>query len=393
MPAASQAPPDLLGLSPGELEAFLQTLGRVSRGESREPRYRARQLFSWLHRGASFDQMSDLPEPLRGRLAQTARAGTLRVVTREEAPDGSARFAFRTDDGHLIETVLIPHRARTTVCVSSQIGCAFGCGFCATGKQGLTRSLRAGEMVEQVVRVQSELGGRQAPVERAGRRRVTNVVFMGMGEPLANYDAVLKAVALLNDERGLRIGARHIAISTCGLPDQIRRLAGEGIQLALAISLHGATDAVRERLVPIGRKHSIAQVMAAARYYVERTGRKVVFAYVVVPGVNDTPEQATRLAALLRGLPSVVNVIPRNPLGEASRPDPDAAFRFARLLQARGLSAVVRRSRGAEVLGACGQLSSRRQRADTAREAQHRATRQAPVHRTGAPRRGSRGAR
>jgi 23S rRNA (adenine2503-C2)-methyltransferase len=342
MPDAPQPPPDLLGLSPGELGMFLDGLG--------QPRYRARQLFSWLHRGASFDEMTDLPKPLRDRLAQTARAATLQLVTREDAPDRSAKFAFRTDDGHLIETVLIPHRGRITVCVSSQIGCAFGCAFCATGKQGLTRSLRAGEVVEQVVRVQQEI----AP------KRVTNVVFMGMGEPLANYDAVLKAIALLNNEHGLRIGARHIAISTCGLPGQIRRLADEGLQLALAISLHGATDAVRQQLVPIGRKHPIAQVMAAARYYAQRTGRKVAFEYVVVPGTNDTAEQATRLAALLRGLPSMVNVIPRNPLDESSRPDPGAAFRFAHLLDARGLAAVVRRSRGAEVFGACGQLSSRR---------------------------------
>jgi len=354
MPTASQPPPDLLGLSSDELEVLLRGLG--------QPRYRARQLFSWLHRGASFDEMTDLPRPLRERLAQLATPGTLTRVAREDASDGSAKLAFRTTDGHLIETVLILHRSRITVCVSSQVGCAFGCAFCATGKQGLTRSLRAGEIAEQVVRVQQEI----AP------KRVTNIVFMGMGEPLANYDAVLKAVALINNEHGLGIGARHIAISTCGLPDQIRRLAGEGLQVALAISLHGATDAVRNQLVPAGRKHPIAQLMAAARHYAQSTGRKIAFEYVVVPGTNDTSEQATRLAALLRGLPSMVNVIPRNPLDESGRPDPGAAFRFASLLEARGLAAVVRRSRGAEVLGACGQLSSRRQAKDKAGRATSR---------------------
>jgi len=361
MPVTPQSCPDLLGLSPAELEAFLEGLG--------QPRYRARQLFSWLHRGASFDEMTDLPRELRRQLGDLATAGTLTLVTRADAPDESAKFAFRTSDTHLIETVLIPHRGRITVCVSSQIGCAFGCAFCATGKQGLTRSLRAGEIVEQVVRVQQAIAPQPVGQELAScpiARRVSNVVFMGMGEPLANYDAVLKAIALLNNEHGIGIGARHIAISTCGLPDQIRRLAGEGLQVALAISLHGATDAVRNQLVPAGRKHPIAQLMAAARHYAQSTGRKIAFEYVVVPGANDTSEQATRLAALLRGLPSMVNVIPRNPLEESSRPDPGAAFRFASLLEARGLAAVVRRSRGAEVLGACGQLSSRHQAKDKA---------------------------
>jgi 23S rRNA (adenine2503-C2)-methyltransferase len=341
MPTTSQHPPDLLGLSPDELEVFLRALG--------QPRYRARQLFSWLHRGATFEEMTDLPRGLRDRLGQAATAGTLSSIAREDASDGSAKFAFRTSDEHVIETVLIAHPHRTTVCVSSQIGCAFGCAFCATGKQGLTRSLRTGEIVEQVVRVQREVGP----------KRVTNIVFMGMGEPLANYQAVLKAVMLLNNEHGLGIGARHIAISTCGLPREMRRLADEGLQLALAVSLHAATDAVRQQLVPLARKHPIAEVIAAARYYAEKTGRKVAFEYVVVPGVNDTPEQARTLAALLQGMPAMVNVIPRNPVDGPSRPEPHAAFRFAHLLQQRGVPAVVRRSRGAEVLGACGQLSSR----------------------------------
>ncbi len=339
MTSSPQQPrPDLLGLTPDELDLFVQALG--------QPAYRSRQLYSWLHRGASFDEMTDLPKAFRDRLGQFATAGTLALVTRQDASDGSAKFAFRTTDGHIIETVLIPHHTRTTVCVSSQIGCAFGCAFCATGRQGLTRDLRPGEIVEQVVRVQRAI----AP------RRVTNIVFMGMGEPLANYEAVLKAVTLLNSERGLAIGARHIAVSTCGLPDQMRRLADEGLQLALAVSLHAATDAVRDQLVPLNRKHPIAEVMTAARYYARKTGRKVAFEYVIVPGVNDSPAQASRLAALLNRLPSMVNVIPRNPTEGAAKPDPDAAFRFAHLLDEHGLAAVVRRSRGAEVLGACGQL-------------------------------------
>jgi len=293
--------------------------------------------------------MTDLPRSLRTKLASVASASTLQLAQRDAAPDGAAKFAFHSEEGQVIESVLIPHLGRTTVCVSSQIGCAYGCQFCATGQHGLVRSLTAGEIVEQVIRVQREC--RPA--------RVTNVVFMGMGEPLANYDAVLRAVRLLNHPCGLHISARRIAISTCGLPEQIRRLAGEGLPLALAISLHAATDEVRDRFIPINRTHPVSEVIAAAREYARRTGRKVAFQYVVVPGLNDTAQQARRLAALIRGFPAMVNVIPRNPVSDSAPPDARAAVRFARLLEEQGAAATVRRSRGAEVLGACGQLRAR----------------------------------
>jgi len=332
---------DLLAMLPDELALFLRDLG--------QPSYRARQLFRWLHRGATFDDMTNLPTPLRARLAQLASPGTMRPAEEHSAPDGAVKFALRARDGHLVETVLIPHARRTTVCVSSQIGCAYRCRFCATGKQGLTRNLTPGEIVEQVVRVQ----------QLSSPKRVTNVVFMGMGEPLANYDPVVKAVRLLNHPHGLNIGARHIAVSTCGLPDRIRRLASEGLQVALAISLHAATDELRTQLVPVNRKHPIAEVISAARDYTDRTGRKVAFQYVVAPGINDTLDQGRRLAALVRGLPCMINLIPHNPPSDPSRSDPRAAARFARLLRARGIPVAVRRSRGAEALGACGQLRSR----------------------------------
>ena len=331
---------DLLGLSAEELALFLGGLG--------QPAYRARQVFSWLHRGAGLAEMTDLPQALRGKLTNLAAAGTLQVERRQTAPDRATKFAFRTSDGEIIETVLIPHRDRATVCVSSQIGCAFGCQFCATGQQGLVRNLTAGEIVSQVVRVQADT--RPA--------RVSNVVFMGMGEPLANYDAVVRAVRLLIAPGGLNIGARHIAISTCGLPEQIRRLAREGLPVALAVSLHASTDDVRTRLVPINRQHPNGEVISAAREYAGVTGRKVTFQYVIVPGLNDTPEQARRLAALIRGFPAMVNVIPRNPV-DGSSPDPAAASRFAGALERLGVAVAVRQSRGAEVLGACGQLRGR----------------------------------
>jgi len=332
---------DLMGLSPDELAVFLSGLG--------QPAYRARQLFSWLHRGAAFEEMTDLPKQLRHRLAAFASAGTLEIQQRESAPDATTKLAFRAGDGEIVETVLIPHRDRTTVCVSSQIGCAYGCQFCATGQQGLTRSLSEGEIVHQVVQAQREI----AP------RRISNVVFMGMGEPLANYDAVTKAVRLLNLPGGLNIGARHIALSTCGLPGQIKRLAGERLPVALAISLHGATDQVRSQLVPINRKHPIAEIMTAAREFAERTGRKVTFEYMIVPGLNDTGEQARRLAALVRGFPAMVNLLPRNPIQSSAQPDAGAVAHFAGILEKLGVPVAVRRSRGAEVLGACGQLRGR----------------------------------
>jgi len=332
---------DLLNLPPEELSLIVRDLG--------QPDYRARQLFSWLHRGAQFAEMTDLSRSLRERLAKIAAAGTLELAAEETAADGATKFGFRTNDGHLIETVFIPYSRRNTVCVSSQIGCAFRCRFCATGKQGLTRDLTAGEIVEQVVRAQ-----------RASQpNRISNVVFMGMGEPLANYDSVLRAVRLINSPLGLAIGARHLAISTCGLPDQIRRLAGEGLQVALAISLHAATNDVRSQLVPVNQTHPIAEVMAAARDYASRTGRKVALQYVVVPGLNDTQAQARRLVGLMKGLPCMVNLIPQNPSEGAGKAEALAAYRFARLLKDKGLPVAVRKSRGAEVFGACGQLRSR----------------------------------
>ncbi len=352
--ARSQQKPDLLGLLPDELSVFLKALG--------EPGFRARQLFTWLHRGAAFEEMSDLPLMLRRRLAELAITGTLTLAAKETSSDGATKFGFKTADGHIVESVLIPHANRNTLCLSSQIGCAFGCQFCATGRQGLTRSLTAGEIVEQAVRARLHLSrttGATAPTQQ----RIRNIVFMGMGEPLANYDAVIKAVRLLNSPQGLAIGARHLAISTCGLPEQIRRLAGEGLQFSLALSLHAATDAIRSQLLPINLKHPIADVMAAARYFVEQTGRKLAVQYVVIPGLNDTQEQADKLAVLLRRLPAMVNLIPRNHTVESLLPDPSAALRFAKLLKARGLEVVVRRSRGGEVLGACGQLAARQVKA------------------------------
>jgi len=317
-------------------------------GEHEVEPYRARQLFHWLYRRLAGDlaQMTDLPAPLRVELSRLVVVDALKLAAAKHSEDGSTKLAFTLYDGARIESVLIPHRDRTTVCVSSQVGCGYGCRLCATGRLGLARNLYAAEIVDQVVHAARQAG-----------RRITNVVFMGMGEPLANYEQVLRAVRLMNDPEGLGIAARHIAISTCGLPAQMRRLAGEKLQLHLAVSLHAPTDELRDQLMPINRRYPLRQVLAAARHYLERTGRKITFQYTLIGGVNDTTGEARRLAELVRGMRAVVNLIPLNAAVAAYRPPaPEALERFRGTLAAAGVEVAVRRSYGGDVHGACGQL-------------------------------------
>jgi len=342
---------DLKGLFPDELAAALAPLGA--------PAFRAKQLFGWLHRrlAADFAHMTDLPADLRARLAAEFRLTTLREAQRATAADGASKFLFALADGHTVESVYLPGAARHTICISSQVGCPFGCPFCATGKSGFVRNLTAAEIIDQVYRVQASL-----PPET----RISNVVYMGMGEPLANYENVLRSVRLLLHPQGLNLAQRHITLSTVGIVPGIERLAEEGLQLNLAISLHAPTQAARVRLVPIAKKYPLAALLAAARQYVNRTGRKVTFEYTVVPGSNDAPEDARALAALVRGLPALVNIIPLN-LDEGAMPKLKmppvelvaAAERFTAQLKAHGVEATLRRSRGDEITGACGQLRRR----------------------------------
>jgi len=332
---------NLLGLDAAELHALVEELG--------QPAYRADQLMRWLYaRGAaSFDEMTDLPLAFRQELARRAAIGSLRLEGKVRARDRTIKFAFRLHDGPVIESVFIPHKDRATVCVSSQAGCGFGCAFCASGARGLERNLATAEVVEQALIVQRE-----------AKRRVTNVVFMGMGEPLANYDNVIKAVRLLNDPKMMGIGARHIAISTCGLPRQIHRLAGEKIQVHLAVSLHAPSDEVRDLLMPINLRHPIADVIAACRDYVARTRRKITFEYALIAGRNDQPAHARQLAELVRGMQCVVNLIPLNEFAEnLGQSSPEAVARFAQVLESSGVEVAMRRARGAQVRAACGQLA------------------------------------
>jgi 23S rRNA (adenine2503-C2)-methyltransferase len=318
-----------------------------------EPPYRARQVYEALARGLAVDfaDMTNLPATLRRALAERLSPLSLEGVETRVAPRGDARKTlFVTPDGHPVEAVLMTYAKRATVCVSTQVGCAVGCAFCASGRLGLRRDLTAEEMVDQVFHF--------ARLLRDDGRRVTNVVFMGMGEPFHNYDETLRACRLLNDEAGFNLAARSISVSTVGVVPGIDRFAEEDLQLNLAVSLHAATDEVRDRLVPLNRTYPLDEVFAACARYVRRTHRKVMFEYVVLRGVNDTLEQAQMLAARVRPPHYHLNLIAYNETGgDFARPRAEQLAEFHARLEEAGVSCTVRRSPGAEIEAACGQLA------------------------------------
>lgn len=340
-------PSELVGCTLKEIEGFLAPLG--------EPRYRALQIARWIYqrRAERFAEMTDLPQPLRQRLEGAATLTRLRVAARHESPgDLTTKFLLDLTDGRTIETVLMGYDdGRRSVCVSTQVGCGMGCTFCATGMAGLVRSLTAGEIVDQVLLVSGQTD-----------ERITHVVFMGMGEPLANYDATLRAVRLLNAQYGPNIGMRHMTISTVGLVPQIRRLAAERLQLTLAVSLHAPSDELRSQLISINRRWPLDELLSATRDYAAATGRRVTFEYVLMHGVNDHDDHARRLAALLSGSGAHVNVIPWNPVHglQYARPPVHAVQRFAALVRRGGATATVRTDRGVDIQAACGQLRQTR---------------------------------
>jgi 23S rRNA (adenine2503-C2)-methyltransferase len=323
-----------------------------------EPRFRAEQVWGWLYRERADDPaaMTNLPEPLRARLAADTTLRLLEPLTEQSASNGQTRkVLFGLRDGNTIESVLMGYRERTTACVSSQVGCGMGCVFCATGQGGLARNLTAGEIVAQVLFF-----------TRQAHEPLDNVVFMGMGEPLANYAATWQAIETLTDARGLGVGARRITISTVGLVPGIRRLTEESLPVNLAVSLHAAVDELRDRLVPLNRRYPLNQLMAAVRRYVEKSGRRVSLEYALIDGVNDAPEQARQLAALLRGLLCHVNLIPLNPTpGSPWQPSArDRVNEFRTQLEGGGIPATVRLRRGIEIEAGCGQLRRRHAEAD-----------------------------
>ncbi len=360
---ASLRSQSLLNLSKDELGREFADFG--------EPSFRARQIWRAVYREAnsSFDEMTNLPMRLRTILSEKFCINPLKTVLTLNSRDGSTdKMLFRLQDGQLIETVLMRYEAdghrnaRSTVCISTQAGCALGCTFCATGQQGFVRNLSSGEIVAQVLHIirSARLGGAHQRVN-SERKPVTNVVFMGMGEPLANYDATMAAVRTLNDAEGVGIGARHITISTVGLVPQIIRLAREPLQINLAVSLHAADDDTRNETMPINRRYPIEALITACRRYVEETNRRVFFEYVLLRGQNDSLMHATRLGQLLRGLLCHVNVIPVNETEEGAYKRPSAYLTraFQDVLRNEGVPSTVRMEKGIDINAGCGQLRAR----------------------------------
>lgn len=355
--AAPQArKPVLLGRTREELRPLAQGFG--------QPAFRGNQIAQWLYqrRAGDFAEMTDLPKPLRQAMAERFDVGRPRIVQRQEAADHTTKFLLEWTDGKQVETVLLPYADRSSVCVSSQVGCAAGCVFCATAMMGFARNLTAGEIVAQALTAADALAAARwsASLPEAARR-LSHVVFMGMGEPMWNLDNVLKAIRLMNAEMG--IGMRGITVSTVGIPEGMRRLADEGLPITLAVSLHAGTEETRRRLVPVGRKYDFDAVVDAARYYFDRTSRRVTYEYVALGGVNDTEAEARALAARLQGTPAHVNLIPWNPAYSKmtfAPPRPRDLSAFRRILEGAGIAATQRMERGQGIDAACGQLTVQR---------------------------------
>ncbi len=348
--ALSPSRVNLLGMTLPELEAFLLSMGQA--------RFRATQVMKWMHQKyvADFDDMTDIAKDLRQLLKGCAEVRPPRVVFEHRAADGTRKWVMEVDGGGQIETVLIPDGDRRTLCVSSQVGCALGCTFCSTGKQGFQRDLSAAEIIGQVfIAAQSDSEG--AP------RAVSNVVMMGMGEPLLNFDAVRAAVTLMMDDRAYGLSKRRVTVSTSGLVPQIDRL-GEAVDVALAVSLHAPNNALRDELVPVNKRYPLEELMAACQRYLRRHQahdqgrRRITMEYVLLAGVNDQPVHAHQLKQLLRDVPSKINLIPFNPFPHApyKRPSRSAVLAFQKILLDADFTCTIRTTRGEDIDAACGQL-------------------------------------
>ena len=333
---------DLKSMTEEELKAFLAGLG--------EKPFRARQLYQWIHEklAGSFEEMSSLSKELRGKLENEASLTSLKVAgERVSAIDGTRKYLFALEDGNVIERVWMQYHHGNSVCISSQVGCRMGCRFCASTLDGLERNLRASEMLDQVYMIQKLTG-----------ERVSNVVVMGSGEPLDNYDNVVRFLRLISSKEGLNISQRNLTVSTCGLVPQIRRFAQEGLQVTLALSLHAPNDQVRRELMPIANRYGLKEVLEACRYYYETTGRRLTFEYSLVRGVNDNENEARALARLIGGYHGHVNLIPVNPIKERDFVESThkAVQDFKNLLEKSGINVTIRREMGRDIGGACGQL-------------------------------------
>ena len=330
----------LPGATREEILQVVRTLG--------QPDYRAQQIAEWVYRKGArlYDEMTNLPLSLRQALPELLPLRRLEVVRAQRSADGTVKYLFALADGERVEAVFLPYDDRTSVCISSQVGCAAGCRFCATAQMGFTRNLTAGEMVDEVLSIQQMSG-----------QRISHVVYMGMGEPLWNLQEVIKSVLLLNREVG--ISQRHITVSTVGVVPAIYELAQHRLQITLAISLHAPSDDLRARIMPVGRKWKVQELIDAARHYTEVTGRKVTFEYLLLRGVNDEPHHAHALARLVKGLVCNVNLIPFNQVETPDgfpRPEPSRVARFRRVLEEAGITVTQRVEKGHDISAACGQL-------------------------------------
>lgn len=319
-------------------------------------KYRAGQVLTWVytHYARSFEDMTNIPKAERGLLSSVFYISTPNIVRTEISKDCTRKFLFTLEDTHTIESVLIPDEDRQTLCISSQVGCQQACRFCLTGRGGLTRNLTACEIVDQVLEISRIL-------QQEEKRRITNIVLMGMGEPLANFDEVLKALQVITSDKGLGFATRRVTVSTAGLVPEIEKLGRSGVKVNLAISLNATTDEVRDKIMPVNRRYPIRELLAACRHYPLEPRRRITFEYVMVKGVNDTVEDAQRLAKLLKGIKGKVNLIPFNPFPGSGfeRPDDTTVRRFQKILLDHHYITPVRESRGRDISAACGQLRER----------------------------------
>lgn len=336
---------DIKSLTLDELRALLEEWG--------EKAFRAKQIYEWLHvrQVTSFEEMTNLSKKLRERLAESC---TLVVLEKElvqiSRQDGTRKYLFALPDGNMIESVLMKYKHGNSVCVSSQVGCRMGCRFCASTLDGLVRNLSASEILEQIYRIGADIG-----------ERISNVVVMGSGEPLDNYDNLVRFVKMLSDENGLNISQRNITVSTCGLVPRIYDLAEEDFQITLALSLHASSQEKRKELMPIANKYELSEVLEACRAYFGKTGRRITFEYSLVGGVNDTQEDVERLCALVKGMNCHINLIPVNPIKERDyvQSGQREILNFKNNLEKNGINVTIRREMGRDIDGACGQLRKR----------------------------------
>ena len=330
---------DIKSMTQQELSAFLKELG--------EPSFRAKQIFSWLHRGVtSFEDMTNLSKPLRETLAERCFITAPTVARRQESRlDGTIKYLWELSDGNCIETVLMQYHHGNTVCISSQVGCRMGCAFCASTIAGKVRDLRPSEMLDQVLFTQLDAG-----------REVSNIVLMGIGEPLDNMDNVLRFLELVNHPDGMHIGMRHISLSTCGVVPGIDALVEKQLQLTLSVSLHAPDSETRSRIMPVNRAYDVELLFDACHRYFEKTGRRISFEYAMIDGVNDNDWQADLIAKKLRGMPGHVNLIPLNDVVESPYKPSRRVAAFQKRLESHGVTATVRRSLGGDIDASCGQL-------------------------------------